>query len=305
MEKMSEVLKEMKMQDRIRENLKKNYLDAKQDAVFQKLVDGLHLPEEKLIHYTSRIEDCAKEYRHCKNCKGLLTCKNTITGYVYFPENIEGNLEFNYVACKYQKKFNQENKYLDNIALFAMTKEMKNARMKDVYIDDKNRFQAIKKANEFITAYRKGEFMKGMYLFGNFGCGKTYLIAAMFNELAKDGVKSAIVFWPEFLRELKGSFNTSFDEKMTSVKKAPLLLIDDIGAEVVTPWVRDEILSPVLQYRMQEKLPTFFTSNLSLEDLESHLSMTREHVDTVKARRIMERVKHLTEKVEMISKNLR
>lgn len=305
MEKMSDVLQSMNKNDRLQENLKKNYLDAKNDATFQKLVNGLHLPEEKLIHYTSRIEDCADEYRHCQKCKGLLTCKNKITGYVYFPENIEGNLEFNYVACKYQRKHIEETKYLDNIALFQMTKEMKNARMKDVYIDDKKRFQAIKKVNEFITAHRKGEDTKGMYLYGNFGCGKTYLIAAMFNELAKDGVKSAIVFWPEFLRDLKGSFTTSFDEKITSVKKAPLLLIDDIGAEVVTPWVRDEILSPVLQYRMQEKLPTFFTSNLSLEDLESHLSMTREHVDTVKARRIMERVKQLTEEVEMVSKNLR
>lgn len=305
MEKMSEVLKDMQMQDRIRENLKKNYLDAKKDVTFQKLVEQLHIPEEKLVHYTSRIEDCAEEYNHCKKCKGLLACKNKITGYVYFPENIEGNLEFNYVACKYQKKHIAENKYLDNIALFAMTKEIKSARMKDVYVDDKKRFQAIKKVNEFITAYRKGENTKGMYLYGNFGCGKTYLIAAMFNELAKDGIKSAIVFWPEFLRELKGSFSTSFDEKINAVKKAPLLLIDDIGAEAVTPWTRDEILSPILQYRMQEKLPTFFTSNLSLEDLERHLSMTREHVDTVKARRIMERVKQLTENVEMISKNLR
>lgn len=305
MEKMSDVLKQTSMKERIRTNLKKNYLDAKKDPTFQKLVDQLHLPDEKLIHYTSRIEDCVAEYNHCKNCKGLLTCKNAITGYVYFPENIEGNLEFNYIACKYQKKFIKEHKFLDNIALFGITKEIANARMKDVYIDDKKRFQAIKKINEFISSYRKGEPSKGMYLYGNFGCGKTYLIAAMFNELARDGLKSAIVFWPEFLRELKASFSTSFDEKVTSLKKAPLLLIDDIGAEAVTPFTRDEILTPVLQYRMQEKLPTFFTSNLSMEDLENHLSMTKEHVDKVKARRIIERIKHLTEEIEMISKNLR
>lgn len=92
---------------------------------------------------------------------------------------------------------------------------------------------------------------------------------------------------------------------MERIQKAPLLLIDDIGAEAVTPWARDEILSTILQYRMQEQLPTFFTSNLTIKELEEHLSITKGSVDIVKARRIMERIKQLTYDTEMISKNLR
>ena len=56
-----------------------------------------------------------------------------------------------------------------------------------------------------------------MYLTGSFGSGKTYLVASMFNELAKNGVKSAIVYWPEFLRDLKTSFQTDFKEKFDAV----------------------------------------------------------------------------------------
>lgn len=78
---------------------------------------------------------------------------------------------------------------------------------------------------------KKRKRQKDLYLYGNFGCGKTYLIAAMFNELAKKGYKSAIIFWPEFLRNLKTSFTTDFKEKFEHIKKVPLLLIDDIGAE--------------------------------------------------------------------------
>ena len=127
----------------------------------------------------------------------------------------------------------------------------------------------------------------------------------MFNELARQGVKSAIIYYPEFLRDLKASFDTDFKEKFEYIKKVPLLLIDDIGAEVTSSWSRDEILGPILQYRMQESLPTFFTSNLDLDALETHLSSSKDGIESIKARRIMERINQLTENLTMISKNLR
>ena len=106
--------------------------------------------------------------------------------------------------------------------------------------------------------YKENKQQKGLYLYGSFGCGKSYLVAAMFNELAKENIKSAIIFWPEYLRDLKDSFNSTykneFSDKFNLIKKAPLLLIDDIGAESVTSWSRDEILCPLLQYRMDENL---------------------------------------------------
>ena len=90
-----------------------------------------------------------------------------------------------------------------------------------------------------------------------------------------------------------------------TIKNVEILLIDDIGAEKVTEWNRDEILCPLLQYRMDNHLTTFFTSNLSLKELESHLSNSKQGVDLVKARRIISRIEQLTDSKEMISKNLR
>ena len=87
--------------------------------------------------------------------------------------------------------------------------------------------------------------------------------------------------------------------------KSPLLLIDDIGAERLTDWARDEILGTILQYRMDNKLPTFFTSNLNLQELESHLQITNASYNKVKARRIMERINYLSEEVILIGVNRR
>lgn len=56
---------------------------------------------------------------------------------------------------------------------------------------------------------------------------------------------------------------------------------------------------------MNNKLSTFFTSNLTLEELENHLSITKNNEDKIKARRIIERIKQLTEDKELVSKNRR
>ena len=40
-----------------------------------------------------------------------------------------------------------------------------------------------------------------------------------------------------------------------SGEKAEILILDDIGAEQMSAWVRDEILQVILQHRMQEKSP--------------------------------------------------
>ena len=160
---------------------------------------------------------------------------------------------------------------------------------------------------EFMIRILKDKKVKGIYLHGSFGTGKTYIVSALLNELAKRGHKVAIVYYPEFLRALKESFNTTdeFKNKFNYIKKVELLLLDDIGAETVTEWSRDEILGPILQYRMENNLSTFITSNLNLEELEVHLSIVKNNTDKVKARRIIERIKQLTEPMEMISKNLR
>ena len=84
------------------------------------------------------------------------------------------------------------------------------------------------------------------------------------------------------------------------------MILDDIGAEQSTPWVRDEILQVILQYRMQENLPTFFTSNFNFEDLEKHFAKGKTGTDeTWEARRVMERVRFLAEEIRLEGENRR
>lgn len=299
-------VKEFIPKENIQKELVKNFKEELKNESFKNLVSKLNVDQNLLLKNRNNLLESSIEYENCQKCPNLLACKNKIKGYAYLPSIKEDELLFCYKECKYNKKLREETAYLKNIYIFDEPKDIKEAKIKNIYKDDQNRFEAIKYIFNFIKDYKEGKINKGLYLYGNFGCGKTYLISAMFNELAHLNIQSAIVFWPEFLRNIKSMIGTSeFNENFEKIKKVPLLLIDDIGAEVVTSFTRDEILAPLMQYRMSEHLPTFFTSNLDINSLEKHFSMTKDKVDEVKARRIIERIKQLTQRVEMISENLR
>ena len=285
--------------------LKQNYIKKLDNRDFRELVSILNTSDEILMRYTSQLEDSSIEFSHCRGCKGLENCKNKIKGYMYTPRLDDEKIIFSYVACSYQQKKDLDTKYQENVYLFEVPKKVKEASLKDLYKNDKNRVEFMKYVKTFIGELISKKNPKGVYLHGSYGTGKTYLIAALFNELAKKNIKSAIIYVPEFLRVLKSSFGTDFEEKYDYIKRVPLLLLDDIGAEYLTPWARDEILGTILQYRMDEDLPTFFTSNLNLKQLEEHFSMTSNGKEEIKARRIIERIKDLTNDFELIGESNR
>ena len=288
--------------------LKVNYSKALKDEDFLELVNTLEIDSNIKMKYTTRLQEASCELKNCKNCKSLLSCKNNLKGFCLTPKVVNESLNFSYQKCEYKEKNDLKTKYLKNVYFYEIPPSVKSASFKNIYRDDNNRLEIIKKIKSFYDNYKLGRESKGIYLNGNFGSGKSYLIGALFNELAKLNHQSAIIYFPEFLRSLKAGFNHGGEESkelFESIKKVPLLLIDDIGAEKLTDWARDEILGSILQYRMDFKLATFLTSNLTVQELENHLQITNSSADKVKARRIIERIKFLTDEVTLIGINRR
>ena len=284
--------------------LQKEYATSIKNEDFKKLVNTLKVKDSIAYKYTSKLEETTKELHNCQNCKSLLACKNRVPGFVYYPKLEDNKLIFNYVACKYQKKYLKEKEEIKS-KFYEMPYEIKTARMSNIDVD-KARANIIKWLKKFYDNYKKDSHQKGLYLHGSFGSGKTYMISALLNELSKDNYNVIVVYYPEFLRSLKESFNNEdYPERIEEVKRCDLLLLDDIGAETVTNWNRDEILGTILQYRMDNKVPTFFTSNLSLDELENHFIMANKTEEKIKSRRIMERIKQLTDDLELVGENRR
>lgn len=280
-------------------SLNGNFMEACKDKTFCKLIATLEIDEAIAKKYTSRLQDTVLELNNCSNCKGLHECKNEVDGHVNYPtKDYYNNLIFCSKPCKYYNECIKNKKICD-----ANNNTM--ARMKDIDIEDKKRIKLIKWVNNFYDDYDPTKNQKGLYLNGSFGSGKTFIISALFNELKLTKKASCeVVYFPEMLRTLKDDWNV-YQDRISYLEDVDLLLIDDIGAEKVTEWGRDEVLGTILQYRMNEGKTTFFTSNLTIEELEHHLSIASNSTDNVKARRIIERVKQLTESMELVSDNRR
>ena len=283
--------------------LKKEYLEAKKDKDFKELVDSLKLSDDELMKYTSKLKQASEELKNSKEDDRCLI--NEIPGFIFTPYVVDGVINFTYKASSAKEQELKDVEYLKQGYKFEVSKTVRNAKMSEIYTNDKNRIDLIKWVTKFIKDYKEGKTTKGLYLSGNFGSGKSYIISAMMNELVKDGFSCAMIYYPEFLRILKSSFKTDFEDQFDYARKSDLLLLDDIGAENSTDWSRDEILGPILQYRMDNNLATFFTSNLTKEELEIHLSEGKQSIDKLKAKRIIERINYLTDELKLISKNQR
>ena len=190
--------------------------------------------------------------------------------------------------------------------LINFPSSLKNVSFLDVYRDDVQRLTVLNRVIEFVNDYPNN--LKGLYLYGDFGVGKSFMVAALAHDLSeKRGVSSTLLHYPSFVIDVKnaigdGNVKTLVDE----IKLSEVLILDDIGAEQSTAWVRDEILQVILQYRMQEDLPTFFTSNFNFEDLELHFAKGKHGNDeTWEARRVMERIRYLAEETRLEGVNRR
>jgi primosomal protein DnaI len=247
--------------------------------------------------------------KECSKCPSLGECVNMIPGYQ--PQLLLKNkesIELDYHRCPSKVLADSQKEKEQKIKSVYIPSNLLSASFMDIYEDDEYRYQIKQKVWTFLKSYNSNKKTKGFYIHGGFGVGKTYILCAIANELAEKNTESMIMYFPEFIRELKSVMSNegSFNKKLDSAKKVPVLMFDDIGAESMTSWMRDEILGPILQYRMLENLPTFFTSNLNFDELLRHYTYSQKgEEEGIKAQRILERIKYLSSEIELVDINHR
>ncbi|WP_294756827.1 primosomal protein DnaI [uncultured Lactobacillus sp.] len=159
---------------------------------------------------------------------------------------------------------------------------------------------------KFLYHYARDIHQKGLYLSGNFGIGKTYILAGLANQVAAMNKYVVFLHVPTFIASLASHFNdNSLQDEVHTIANCDLLILDDIGAENLSQWSRDEVLAVILQARMDNVLPTFFSSNFAMNDLEDHFKETKNAIEPVKAARLMERIHSLATEIVISGHNRR
>lgn len=121
---------------------------------------------------------------------------------------------------------------------------------------------------------------------GQTGRGKTRLAAAIANYARDSGKQVMFVVVPDLLDTLRSAYNpqnpASFDSMFDQVRNAPLLVLDDLGAQSGTPWA-DEKLFQLINHRYNACLPTVITTNLTVRDLDARLAsrLTDPQISTI------------------------
>lgn len=256
-----------------------------------------------------KLHEFISQSTECCGCDNTEHCTNYLKGFIPTLRVVRNSIEMDYVRCEQKIREEERRDVANMIASMHMPKDVLQATIHDLSIDDESRVAIAQKAAQFVKITKEtGQLpAKGFYLYGKFGVGKSFVLGALANELASIKMRSVVVFVPEFLREMKNAIgDNTLNEKIDYIKKAPVLMLDDLGAETMTAWTRDEILGTIFHYRMAEQLPTFITSNFNYEELEHHLAQSQKgDIEVVKAGRIMERIKALTVPIEMRGKNRR
>ncbi|MBF7122944.1 primosomal protein DnaI [Pediococcus pentosaceus] len=307
MENVREILQELmskrKLDQRFNNVMKSVYSDPEVISFCEEHQD--ELSKEAIERGAAKLYEFVSERNKIKNNQATF-----LPGYQ--PELVLSNhlVDIEYVPTKQTHLLEQERHRKALVKSISMPKLIRHASLEGYY-QEPERTDALAKTLAFVNEYleRPQDWHKGLYLTGSFGVGKTYLMGAMGNALADEGYSTTIVHFPSLAVELKnaiGSSNT-IQTKIDAIKKAPILVIDDIGADSISSWIRDDVLGVILEYRMQEELPTFFTSNFSMDQLErEHLTVNqRGEAEPLKAKRLMERIKFLSEEVSMTGKNHR
>lgn len=198
----------------------------------------------------------------------------------------------NYVSCEY------ENKGVLKTYFYDPTNE-------ELYLNVA-RGTILKKLIDFKNNYLNNKEVKGIYIYGKYGTGKSFILYSFAKELVKSGKKVIYAYYPDLIREIKSSIGSDkFEKYILELKKVDVLILDDLGAENNTAFARDEILGPILQYRMNHELPLFASSNSDFELLRSHFADTSSESDKMKAGRIIERLRYLMIELELIDEDYR
>jgi DNA replication protein DnaC len=128
---------------------------------------------------------------------------------------------------------------------------------------------SLQRKLEVLKRWVASDPRKGLYLFGSVGAGKTHLAVAVMKELFRRGVRGLYTDCLTFILRCQTAFahGESVEEMVNDLLKGRLLVLDDLGTQKLTDYVRQSVFHLVNCAYTRGKV-LVVTSNLALEQLD-------------------------------------
>ena len=158
----------------------------------------------------------------------------------------------------------------------------------------KGQEEAYNYALQFIEKFKDNPNAKGFIYAGGVGSGKTFISSAIanavidtigidkvlaesvgrFGEYSKTISPVCFTGTVELVEQLKATYNSNSVENtcdvMNRLKHSKLLILDDMGAENPSEWVKERLFE-IIDYRSNEDLPIIITTNAIPSELKSRI----------------------------------
>jgi len=133
--------------------------------------------------------------------------------------------------------------------------------------------QSLEKAFEAAKHFATDPY--GWLVFvGPYGCGKTHLAAAIANQRVELGDSPLFVMVPDLLDHLRATFSptssVSYDRRFDEIRTSSLLILDDLGTQSMTPWVREKLYQ-LFNHRYNAKLSTVITTADTMDEMDDRI----------------------------------
>ncbi len=256
--------------------------------------------------YAQRYQRWLVNIRLCNGCEGLHMCRQNDRGLILDMVVDNGILMQEVRKCDYLTAEEQQRAHLKKFIISDMPEHWAQLSLASLDLDNESDEYLLTVTQ--MASWVRSPLEKGYYVYGLPGVGKTYLVACVANMMAKNGKTVAFVHVPTLMQRLKSYLDNrdEFENVISKMKSADIAIFDDIGAESVTSWVRDELLLPILNDRAERKKTTWFTSNEDLKSLKNHYMYNQKgEKEEMKAIRILERIEALAVPMHLRGNNRR
>ena len=253
------------------------------------------LPAEEIKRHQDEIADIERAQERCKGCTGEV-CKQPSQGMIPVVEVHDGRFCYALRRCRHER---------NRLARLRISRLFASARIPRAYEGDTFADYAVTTANK--DAVDAAHMMvtdeiKGLFLHGTKGTGKTKLAAIIANERARAGSPVLFASVPDLMADIRASFaSDGTSERVQAVKETPFLVLDDLGAEKMTEWVGEQLFC-IVNHRYNECLQTVVTSNYNPTQIIRRMATVDRGgnvIDDMQGQRIMSRIYGMCERVEI------
>lgn len=220
-----------------------------------------------------------------RNEDGLLMCGNCHTQKECVLTKSDGTTKTVHCACDCsvaqnareaeEKRKRDRMQYLDSMRRTGFPDaEMREWTFaKSDHANQKIENVARKYAANFDVMRKQGT---GLLLCGQVGTGKSFLAAAIANELIDQGTPCLMTNFSRIISRISEKFGG--DQKyLDNLNRFDLLIIDDLGAERDSEFTWEKVMD-VIDARYRAGLPLIITTNLSMRQLSDQSDIRRQRI---------------------------